>query len=366
MSYRSPRLINTRTWLVLALHALFPFATSAMADESAAAPIPAASQPPSDSRGPAAPRASASGEKAAHPRVLHDGTNPYGSIGRLAIPNDWHEAEADLEKKGVKRGTPEFTYKMKMLQNVWEARDHVDSPDTPEQERRNGAFWMIKDGSYVVNPDKQCIDAINDLWKWKVSGIYCRKMAMMVLLKTRMDFATGEERTRLNELLRGKVIPDELPQEGQGMFFTMPKPKAGVNRPFENDELLPGDQVWFKNSYFERVDFSKLSDELRAVYTGEEGSNVYYMGGDKFIIFYDGYVYTGFQYKMVVACYSETVKVATGCTKLGAPNNPPRIALITAEMARLNGMEFPILTDDQLQNAFQIRRVRRPYAGPIK
>jgi hypothetical protein len=294
-----------------------------------------------------------------------DAANPNGSIGRPATPDDWRHAEAELEAKGIKRGTDEFRYRMRVLRNIWDSKDTVEYPEEPEMEKRNEAFWTLRNDSYFVRDDRQPVDAINNLWTWKTSGIKCKKMALLILLKTRIDFASTEERARLNALLRGKVIPDDLPGDGEGLFFTRPLPRAGKGREFATGELLPGDQVWFNNAYFDRVDFRKLTPRQQEEYHGEEGSNIFYMGDGRFIRFYDGFVYTGLQYQLCMSVYYKSVVEATSSATLRASNDAPKSSQLTAEIARLKGVTFTALTDDQLQRAFPIQRVRRPIRGRI-
>jgi hypothetical protein len=50
---------------------------------------------------------------------------------------------------------------------------------------------------------------------------------------------------------------------------------------FQQEELLPDDEVWFDNPYFER-----LSEELQDQYRGQEGHHVFYVGGGKVMDMY--------------------------------------------------------------------------------
>ena len=50
---------------------------------------------------------------------------------------------------------------------------------------------------------------------------------------------------------------------------------------FQTSELLPGDQIWFDNPYFE-----KLSASQQRRYVGQEGHHVFYIGGGKVMDMY--------------------------------------------------------------------------------
>ena len=100
----------------------------------------------------------------------------------------------------------------------------------------------------------------------------------------------------MNGFLGRKVIPDELPNKGYDILW---------KRHYETDRLLPGDQVWFDNPFFERgrelfreqfqqealhagkdpdsaANWAKL--RAKAVTAGEEGSNAFYVGNDHFVL----------------------------------------------------------------------------------
>jgi hypothetical protein len=262
---RRPRVTTSWLGLILVVVASVPAAVAAGGPPRASTPPASPAQQPAAAASPGAARA-----------VFTDATNPRGSIGRLAVPDDWRHAESELEARGIRRGSKEFRYRMQVLQNVWNTRDIIDFPDLPEKEKRNEAFWTLRDGVYVVRDDRQPVDAILDLWKWKTSGIMCWKLAHLTLLKTRIDFADDQERARLNSLLHGKTIPEELPGNGEGIYFRTPQARAGLNHDFETTELLPGDEVRFKNLYFDRINRATLTEQQKVEYRGDEGSNFFY------------------------------------------------------------------------------------------
>jgi signal peptidase I len=99
------------------------------------------------------------------------------------------------------------------------------------------------------------------------------------MLKAMIDVADAKRLAELDDMLRGKVIPNGLPGKGIGTLFDKPNPKSGEI--FQTAELLPGDEVWFKNPYFER-----LSRSLQRRYVGQEGHHVFYIGGGKVMDMY--------------------------------------------------------------------------------
>ena len=100
---------------------------------------------------------------------------------------------------------------------------------------------------------------------------------------------------RSNKLIGHKEFPRSLPNSGDGLLWT---------RRHGGDNLLPGDQVWFDNPYFERgrelirqeaygqaIGDGKSAKEAAAsadettdsLAVGEEGSNIFYLGDQTFV-----------------------------------------------------------------------------------
>jgi hypothetical protein len=99
------------------------------------------------------------------------------------------------------------------------------------------------------------------------------------MIKALIDVADENRLAELDDMLRGKVIPNELPDGGVGTLFEKPAPKDGAV--FQSSELLPGDQIWFENPYFER-----LSRAQQRRYVGQEGHHVFYIGSGKVMDMY--------------------------------------------------------------------------------
>ncbi len=170
---------------------------------------------------------------------------------------------ADLPEK-------EIELRLKIVKNVATVKAYFPRAYRGRPEMRNPKYWTHDDeGSYV--PRRKPSDAIKDLWR-TTSGIRCHKLSTLVMLKGLIDVADAKQLAELDSMLRGKVIPNDLPDEGIGTLFDAPDPEEGEI--FQNEEFLPGDEVWFDNPYFER-----LSDELQSRYRGQEGHHVFYIGG---------------------------------------------------------------------------------------
>jgi len=177
---------------------------------------------------------------------------------------------ADLSEK-------EIRLRLKIVENVATVRSYFPHVIGGPPETRNSKYWVENDeGSYV--PRGRPTDAIKDLWR-TTSGIRCHKLSTLVLLKGLIDVADAKQLSQLDDMLRGKVIPNDLPDEGIGTLFEKPDPKEGEI--FQADEFLPGDEVWFDNPYFER-----LSAKVQSRYRGQEGHHVFYVGGGKVMDMY--------------------------------------------------------------------------------
>lgn len=184
------------------------------------------------------------------------------------------------------------------------------SDDSPEM--RNPAFWILLNDRFVVAPGVAPVDAIEDLWVLHgadgvpVPRIRCLKYTTLVIIQGVIQFfretndAGGLE--AVNRLIGRKVVPEELPNRGDDILW---------RRHFDAARLLPGDQVWFDNPFFDRgralfrerfhqdalhagadADTAARIARTRAeaVTAGEEGSNAFYLGDDRFILGADSLV----------------------------------------------------------------------------
>ncbi|HVU87414.1 MAG TPA: hypothetical protein VHD36_08830 [Pirellulales bacterium] len=171
----------------------------------------------------------------------------------------------------------EIQLRLKIVEDVATVKAYFPHAYRGRPEMRNPKYWTQNaEGSYV--PRRKPSEAIRDLWR-TTSGIRCHKLSTLVMLKGLIDVADDEQLAELNNMLRDKVIPNDLPREGFGTLFDEPEPREGDI--FQNDEFLPGDNVWFYNPYFEQ-----LSEKLQSKYRGQEGHHVFYIGGGKVMDMY--------------------------------------------------------------------------------
>ncbi len=185
--------------------------------------------------------------------------------------------EARDELRAAELSEQEIRLRLKIVEDVATVKSYFPHVIGGPPETRNAKYWVENDeGSYV--PRGKPTEAIKDLWR-TTSGIRCHKLSTLVMLKGLIDVADEEQLSRLDEMLQGKVIPNDLPDEGIGTLFEHPDPRQGEI--FQSDEFLPGDEVWFDNPYFER-----LSEKVQSRYRGQEGHHVFYIGGGKVMDMY--------------------------------------------------------------------------------
>ncbi len=185
------------------------------------------------------------------------------------------EARAELE--AAELSDEEIRLRLKIVENVATVRSYYPHADGGPPETRNAKHWKLSEDGYV--PKGKPTEAIQDLWR-TTSGIRCRKLSTLVLLKGLIDVAEDKKLAELDEMLRGKVIPNDLPDDGVGTLFEEPDAKDGEI--FQADEFFPGDEVWFDNPYFER-----LSDRMQSKCRGQEGHHVFYVGGGQVMDMYN-------------------------------------------------------------------------------
>ena len=217
-------------------------------------------------------------------------------------------AKAILGQKDI--SSSERQVRLEIVRAVMTGTVIRPSDDSPEM--RNPAYWILENDCFVVAPGIKPVEAIEDLWTLHgadgtpVPRIRCLKYTTLIMIKGIVQYfrATGNTDgiDAMNQFLGHKVIPDELPSKGYDILW---------KRHYETDRLLPGDQVWFDNPFFERgrelfreqfqhealhsgktPDVAAKCAKLRAksVTAGEEGSNAFYIGDDHFILGADSLV----------------------------------------------------------------------------
>jgi signal peptidase I len=209
--------------------------------------------------------------------ILAAGALLFCRSGWSQEPNTGLLDTAREELRAAKLSEKEIQVRLKVVENVATLKAYYPHADGGRPESRNSKYWKLnQDGSYI--PRGSPTQAIRDLWKTE-SGIRCAKLSAIVMLKALIDEADETRVAELDDILQGKVIPNELPHKGIGTFFTKPDPRKGEI--FQTTELLPGDEVWFENPYFRR-----LSRSQQRSYVGQEGHHVFYIGGGKVMDMY--------------------------------------------------------------------------------
>ncbi len=188
----------------------------------------------------------------------------------------WFDAARE-ELRAARLSENEIQVRLKILENLATLKAYYPHADGGRPETRNPKYWKLnQDDSYI--PRGSPTQAIRDLWQTE-SGIRCAKLSALVMIKAMIDLSDAKRLAELDDMLQGKVIPNELPKKGIGTLFEKPDPKNGEI--FQTAELLPGDQVWFENPYF-----AHLGRSLQQRYVGQEGHHVFYIGGGKVMDMY--------------------------------------------------------------------------------
>ena len=181
------------------------------------------------------------------------------------------------ELQVAKLPAKEIRLRLKIVESVATVKSYFPHADGGLPETRNAKYWTQDDDGCFIPRDK-ATEAIKDLWL-TTSGIRCRKLSSIVMLKGLIDVADAKRLAELDDMLRRKVIPNDLPDDGIGTLFEQPSPKHGET--FQVGEFLAGDEIWFENPYFDR-----LNDELQSRCRGQEGHHVFYVGGGQVMDMY--------------------------------------------------------------------------------
>jgi hypothetical protein len=181
----------------------------------------------------------------------------------------------------------------------------VIRPDDDYPEMRNPRHWTLSNDEFVVAAESAPVEAIADLWVVHendgvpIPRIRCNKYSSLVLIQGYIQYFRETNNTAglaaLNRLIGHRTIPHGLPNGGEDLLW---------KRRLASDRLLPGDQVWFDNPFFARgreliheeiyqqairegkspKDAAASADATTESLTaGEEGSNVFCLGDEKFI-----------------------------------------------------------------------------------
>ena len=159
-------------------------------------------------------------------------------------------------------------------------------------EGRNPNLWDDSSGSYVPSANSTAVAAIDDLWIVHGNdginfnlGIYCKPYSSLIMAEAYIMYfnSTGNAAdvkqagiAKLNSLIDHGSFPGSGNREAQfeGVLWNSQSKKNAPAGGYQN--LVPGDQVWFENPYF---DLGKpLAIAAGKDIGGEAGSNVFYLG----------------------------------------------------------------------------------------
>ncbi len=221
----------------------------------------------------------------------------------LAAPQQRILERADEILKQTKLGDAQRQIRLQVLKAILTGTVIRPSDDYPEI--RNPKFWSFASDAFVVAPETTPVEAIDDLWVAHendgvpVPRIRCYKYSSLILIEGFIQYFRETNNlaglAALNQLIGHREIPGNLPNGGDDLLW---EKRQGC------DNLLPGDQIWVDNPFFERgADWLTEENYQQALrqglapaeataaaaaatesqIAGEEGSNIFYLGDGKFI-----------------------------------------------------------------------------------
>jgi RHS repeat-associated protein len=214
------------------------------------------------------------------PIGLNDGNNDYAFEGNGPIdaldPSgldkwSWEKAkklaEADLRRKGV--NAAEVELRLKILENTYKGKVRsIGDHRGPKWERHedNDIVW------YNFKDDP--IGAILSVWEDKPlpDKVYCAPYTQLIFLKSFIDLASDESKRAWGKEWRG-IRVNEIRGLEVNRFWKKLRNASG----FKPNELRAGDNVWFWNSFYDKLTPQEIANNRSGI-SGEEGSNVLFIG----------------------------------------------------------------------------------------
>ena len=186
---------------------------------------------------------------------------------------------------------------------------------------RNPTCWTNPAGNahdhYVVAAGQTAERAIDDMWDGLYTPkVWCWKYSSLIMVEGLFRYFQGQGNlagiNALNGIIGNKIIPSGLPSYGNGTLWTVRPEEDAPATGYALSSLLPGDQIWFQNPYFEQgkailvqnaraaaiaagksqAEINKAVAAAEALATGEEGSNVFYIGNDQVVRIYGDHTRT--------------------------------------------------------------------------
>jgi hypothetical protein len=240
------------------------------------------------------------GQQAALPRQTGSSLSLTADQERILA-----RAKEILKKAAV--GDGEREVRLQVLKATLTGTVIRPSDDYPEM--RNPKHWVLSNGVFVVASASTPVEAIADLWivhendGVPIPRIRCYKYSTLILIQGYIQYfretSNAAGLAALDRLIGHRIIPQELPNHGEGLLWKN-RSASGLSP----GDFLPGDQVWFDNPFFDRgreliyqdyyrqaIRDGKPPEEAAAsakastdsLSAGEEGSNVFCLGDEKFI-----------------------------------------------------------------------------------
>ena len=188
---------------------------------------------------------------AAHVQAPQPASLQIGPYRQLTADQQRIVARAREILKASGRSESEQAVRLQMVKAI--LTGYVIRPDDDYPEARNPKYWTLINDCFFVVPGKLPADAISDLWVvhdndgTPIPRIRCFKYSTLVLIQGQIqnlrDTGNAAGLAALNRLMGNQLIPQGLPNGGDDLLW---KRRAG------NDNLLPGDQVWVDNPFYDR------------------------------------------------------------------------------------------------------------------
>ncbi len=281
----------------------------------------------------------------ADPTGLAAGPNPYDYVGNnstnaidpsgLAVWT-WEQVKAlaekslDAKKESLKPGEKDL--RIKILENVFHGKvDNIGNRRGDKWEKKNDG----QDTWYVFKDDP--VGAIESVWKEEDNLIFCAPYVQLCILKGNVDLASERLKKSWNKEWKG-ISVNEIAGVGENRFWMRGEKAAG----YTYHDLLPGDNIWFRNSFYQDdINMNEIRDNRRS-FSGEEGSNVFYIGAKRGI----GYVISIYTHQVYsIHEYQERMLTWNSVEYVKRRDNIGNIDIVPKEAFPITDIRRPIVTN---------------------
>ena len=193
---------------------------------------------------------------------------------------DIKAAEKELTEKKITGR--EFELRIAILKTIKSRKFEYPDESTKYQPIWPTSLW---EESWVPKKGIDLVEAIKGTYRTDEAKIWCKSLSTIIIVKANIDLA--EKNNTMKELKSaiGKWNDNYNP------FYESKQLPAKVQA-WTLDQLLPGDQIWFQNPYANFYDKDYNGKKWGGPYTGEEGSNTFYIGNGKTVSIYSQLVTT--------------------------------------------------------------------------